>query len=84
MVGTVGCSSQYSRDPYCSIYFSILGDNRVLWSSGKITRAGQSQDFKISVSNVQTLALVVRLGGTSTSYAYAVWGDPVLSEKRKR
>jgi len=82
--GTIGCSNEYSSNPRSPLCFRIVGDNRVLWTSSAITRSGQSQDFKVSVSNVNNLALMVQARGRSSSYTYAVWGDPILTAKRKR
>lgn len=61
--------------------FSIVGDDRVLWTSGEFTRHGQTEDIDIDVTGVRYLELK---GVTKNNIcAWSVWLNPKLTPPRK-
>jgi alpha-galactosidase len=61
-----------------SVIFKVVGDGKVLWSSG-IMKAGQpAKPIDISVRGVKTLTLVAGDAGDGNSYDHADWADARL------
>ncbi|MCC7420352.1 MAG: NPCBM/NEW2 domain-containing protein, partial [Planctomycetaceae bacterium] len=61
------------------IVFQILGDGQPLWTSMRLQKRGDSEDFKIDVSNVTTLE--IRASSSRSNHAHAVWLEPRLTTK---
>ena len=55
--------------------FEVVGDGRVLWTSGQINMPRTKQDCKANVSGVSTLELRVTCPGGFAG-AHAVWLEP--------
>lgn len=61
-----------------SVVFVILGDDKELWRSRRISDASLPT-FDIDVSGVKQLTLQVEDGGNGTSSDWGVWVEPSLS-----
>ncbi len=60
-----------------SVVFTVSGDGRALWRSGKI-EDGQAVSFDVDVKGVEELALVVSDAGDGTNGDWGLWLEPVL------
>jgi hypothetical protein len=59
--------------------FRILGDDKLLWQSRPMQKSGESETFRVVVSNVLKLDLFVDCPGT-TNLAHALWVEPLLTK----
>ena len=58
-----------------SASFPIFGDGIELFSTDTLYSGGKTQPFKISVTGIQKLELIVEDGGDGTSRNHADWCD---------
>jgi len=61
-----------------SVVFEVLGDGRLLWSSGIMHAEMPPQEVKASVKDVDTLILSVRDAGDGIDNDHALWLNPRL------
>ena len=61
-----------------SVDFTILGDGRKLWTSGRV-QAGAKVDFTVDVSGVGRLEMVAGDAGDGPGSDWALWLDPQLT-----
>jgi hypothetical protein len=59
------------------LIFKVRGDGKELWKSGQLKAKGASQQFTISVTDIDRLELEVHCPD-SDSNAHAVWVEPQL------
>lgn len=56
-----------------SVEFFILGDEEVLWKSGKMRKGNRAKEFDLDIMGVRKLALYVSDGGDGIHYDHADW-----------
>lgn len=61
------------------VVFKVVGDGRVLWSSGAVTPASQRQYVEVDVIGVDQLRLVVEDGGNGIGQDHADWAGAWLA-----
>lgn len=77
--GSVGLNERPDiYQPGSPVTFTVLGDNKVLWTSEPVGRKGDVQKFSISVRGVQHLRLEAISAGPANS-CHAIWSMPKLS-----
>ena len=58
-----------------SAVFVVMGDNRELFRSQKVTEIA-TEDIHLDIKGIQTLSLIVESGKETNSSCWAVWGSP--------
>lgn len=61
------------------VEFLVHGDNRSLWTSGRITAGDTPKAIDLDLQGVQFLELFVHDGGDGTSGDYANWISPIIT-----
>jgi len=72
---SAGVDDEVNKNPASSVEFSVIGDGKVLWSSG-IMHAGEAAKYcQVDVSGVRALSLKVAAAGEDIGYDHADWVD---------
>jgi alpha-galactosidase len=72
---SVGVDDEVNKNPASSVEFSVVGDGKVLWSSG-VMHAGDAAKFcNVQLAGVKALALKVGDAGDGIEYDHADWVD---------
>jgi hypothetical protein len=58
-----------------ALEFQVFGDERLLWSSGRMTRADGARTVDVDVSGISMLRLHVADGGDGIDYDHADWAS---------
>ena len=58
-----------------SIEFQVLGDGRLLWTSGKVTGRDAPRPVEVKLAGIRNLTLVVTDGGDGINNDHADWAD---------
>ncbi len=66
-----------------SVTFKVIGDGKVLWTSGLLRGGDAAKPVSVSLHGVKTLVLDVD-GGDDISYDHADWADAMISMARGR
>ena len=61
-----------------SAVFTVKEDDRILYKS-PVLRPGQSDSFRIDISDVSTLELTAEGGEGHVHNSWAIWCDPIVS-----
>ncbi|MFI1395915.1 glycoside hydrolase family 97 catalytic domain-containing protein [Streptomyces sp. NPDC020681] len=61
-----------------SVVFEVIGDGRVLATTGVLTRADAAQPIDVDIAGVQRLTLRATDGGDGINFDHADWGDAQL------
>ena len=71
----VGVDDEVNKNPQSSVEFKLVGDGKVLWTSGVMHAGDAAKDVEVSLAGVQTLILEVGDAGDGISYDHADWGN---------
>lgn len=66
-----------SASPRGELFFEVVGDGKVLWTSEALRKPGASVPVRVNVTAVRTLKLQTR-AAASNSCAHTFWGTPSL------
>jgi alpha-galactosidase len=72
---SVGVDDEVNGNPASSVEFSVIGDGKVLWTSGVMRAASPAKDCSVDVTGVRTLVLKVGDAGDGTDYDHADWAN---------
>lgn len=61
-----------------SVVFEVIGDGRVLATTGVLTRADAAHPIDVDIVGVQRLTLRATDGGDGINFDHADWGDTQL------
>ena len=61
-----------------TVEFSVSGDGRVLWSSGKVKAGEPARKVDVDVAGVRQLLLQVTVAGDGDSFDHADWCDATI------
>ncbi len=78
--GAAGISDMVRESTATPLTFRIVGNGKLLWKSRPLTKKGASQKFRVDISGVSKLELLVDCPGPAES-AHAVWVDPVVLKR---
>lgn len=62
-----------------SVEFQVLGDDKLLWSSGLVRRGQPAKEVQVDLHGVKRLALVVTDGGDGYGNDHADWAEAVFT-----
>ena len=65
-------------NPRVPLIFRVIGDNDILWQSQPVRKAGETQEFAVSIKKIKKITLDVTCPGVNHQSG-AVWQDPRLS-----
>ena len=72
---SVGVDDEVNKNPAASVEFSLVGDGKVLWTSGAM-RAGEAAKYcQVNLAGVRALTLKVAAEGDSIDFDHADWVD---------
>ncbi len=71
--GWVGADDR--NDYSCNMEFMLIADQKIIWQSGVMHKGMPAKAFKVSLKNVQKLALLVSEAGDGIMYDHADWLD---------
>jgi hypothetical protein len=74
----VGVDDSAKTGAKSPIFFAVVGDGKVLWTSRSMQRAGSRQECKLSIAGVGVLELHVYCRGDNDEGANGVWIEPHL------
>jgi len=63
---------------YASVEFFVLGDGKVLYQSGIMTKGDEAKKVDVDLKGIQKMALFVSDGGDNINYDHADWIEPVI------
>jgi len=63
------------------VEFYIVGDQQVLWESGKMKKDDKAKDIDIDIRGIEKLGLLVTDGKDGRNNDHADWLDPVITYK---
>jgi alpha-galactosidase len=72
---SVGVDDEVNKSPNSSVEFSVVGDGKVLWSSGVMRAAETAKQCAVNLSGVQLLTLLVGDAGDGIDHDHADWVD---------
>jgi alpha-galactosidase len=78
---SVGIDDEVGRQG--SVTFKVIGNGRVLWTSGLLRGGDAAKQVSVSLHGIKTLVLKVD-GGDDISYDHADWANAVISMVRGR
>ncbi len=64
-----------ANNPVAKVDFKILGDKKLLWSSGPMKYGTPAKKVHVSLRGVRSLILIVTDGGNGIDYDHADWAD---------
>ncbi len=71
----VGVDDEVDKNPASSVEFSLIGDGKVLWSSGVMRANDAAKACEVKLSGVQKLMLKVGDAGDGNDWDHADWAD---------
>lgn len=77
IVGVDDCSNQVG-----SVVFYILGDRKVLWSSGIMHKGDSAMSFNVDLSGIKVIGMLVTDAQDGISYDYADWINVVIESDK--
>jgi len=72
---SVGVDDEVNKNPASSVEFSLIGDGKVLWSSGVMHAADKAKYCEVPLSGVKSLTLKVGDAGDGIDFDHADWVD---------
>jgi alpha-galactosidase len=72
---SVGVDDEVNKNPAASVEFSVIGDGKVLWSSGVMRAGDPAKSCAVNLSGVKALTLKVGDAGDGISFDHADWAD---------
>jgi alpha-galactosidase len=71
----VGVDDEVNHNPASSVEFSVIGDGKILWTSGVMHAGDAAKNCEVSMAGVKTLTLKVGDAGDGIDYDHADWAD---------
>jgi alpha-galactosidase len=62
-----------------TVEFKILGDRKVLWSSGIMKQGDAAKSIHVSLKGIKKMAMLVTDGGDNINYDHADWINPRIT-----
>ena len=72
---SVGVDDEVNKSPNSSVEFSLVGDGKVLWSSGVMHAADAAKACAVDLAGVKLLTLMVGDAGDGIDHDHADWVD---------
>jgi alpha-galactosidase len=72
---TASVGADVAANPGASFKFFVIGDRKILFTSGEMKAGEESQNINISLAGVKRLGLLVSVNKENTSKAYADWAN---------
>ena len=72
---SVGVDDEVNKNPASSVEFSLIGDGKVLWSSGVMHAGEKAKYCEVPLSGVKALTLKVGDAGDGNDFDHADWVD---------
>jgi alpha-galactosidase len=73
-LATVGVDDEV-KGPDASVEFFVLGDRKVLWTSGVLKAGDEAKQADVDIAGVRMLGLLVTDAGDGIDYDHADWAD---------
>jgi len=65
-----------------TVEFQVLGDRKVLWSSGIMKQGEPAKEVHVSLKGIEKVALLVTDGGDDINYDHADWIDASITYRQ--
>jgi alpha-galactosidase len=72
---SVGVDDEVNKNPASSVEFFVIGDDKVLWTSGVMHAGDAAKYCEVKLSGVRTLVLKAGDAGDGIDYDHADWAD---------
>ena len=72
---SVGVDDEVNQSPNSSVEFSVIGDGKVLWSSGVMRAAEKAKYCEVKLSGIRSLTLKVGDADDGIDHDHADWVD---------